>query len=248
MDFFYEDVELITEDQLLGLVGVQETIIGKDLEPIIPLGSQQIFDLRNHWILKSKSSQILDQNLQVLISEVNRTVNNDQWLGLKRNDKWAIQHQDSVFNPQFILDSLKLLSDDIVLAFTKDSSYALFSNYRTLRLDKAKEVKLVKATLKTTSGHDSIPDFLLIINEKGVKRLYNARGRKILAGKFDQVTPINEQLFIIEEKNKKGLSNQSGRNVLPIKNDAIGDFFDGNISLLNGGKFGLYNYYKKKTI
>jgi len=47
---------------------------------------------------------------------------------------------------------------------------------------------------------------------------------------------------------EKGLSDSTGRNVLPIKYDAIGDWFDDNVSILKGKKFGLFNYSTRKTI
>ncbi|MCZ6521425.1 MAG: WG repeat-containing protein, partial [Bacteroidetes bacterium] len=244
LNFIFEELESIDDQYMLALEGNREAIINLDLEEMIPLKEQQIIDLRNHWVVQSDLKFfLLNKQFELLEDEIDWIQYDNSWLALKKKDKWTLMYQDNSFNPSYRFDSLKLISEEYIYLSTKDSSYVSFANRNTLKLSGSENIRLIK-----TREANSLSDYLLTINKNGTKRLYNHLGKKVLAGKFEQVTPINDQVFIIEEKSKKGLSNSIGRNVLPIKYDAIGEYFGGNVSILRGGKFGIYNHIKRLTI
>jgi len=195
LDFRFDETELIKDHYLLGFEGDREALLEPDLKPIIPFGDQEILDIPLGWLLdQGKDYQMLDLDFNPFPgSPFQDVLYNKSWIALKKDQKWAILHQDSVFNPQYEYDLVKLISEQIILLFMGNQSFARFSNGFLLTTT-GKTVRLIQAK------DPEVPDHLQTIDEKGIKRLYNRNGKKILAGKFNNVRVLRSYLFIIDER------------------------------------------------
>ncbi len=243
LEFNYDEVELLREKFLLGFNGDKEALLDTDLTQRIEESVQEIIDLDRFWIVKRQEKFYLyGADFNLLVEEpYDEILSNDKWLALNKAGAWALQHQSDKFAPQFKYTLVKLPSEEISLVYDENGSYARFGRGDSL-ITNDLSIQIIKPS------DPEIKDHLLTIDTKGVKRLYGPMGRKILGGRFDNLTVLTQNLFIIDENGRKGLSDSTGRNVLPINNDAIGDFFSGSVSVLRGGKFGLFDYPSRKII
>ncbi len=242
LHFAYDEVELLEDGHLLCFSGANEALIDTYLDEIIPLKEQEISEVDLFWIIRQESSSILiDKEFPQALASFNQLYYDDQWLALKKGNKWSLSEINGDINPKYIYDSLNLISEEILYVEKDDSVYAWFSQDIKLDLRQSSKIQLLKPV---ENPSDSSHNHLLTFDNDNVKRLYNYQGKKILGGWFDKVSVVNDFLFIVENDGKKGISDTTGLNVLPIEYDAIGDYNQGNISILKDGKFGVFNYQR----
>jgi len=67
-----------------------------------------------------------------------------------------------------------------------------------------------------------------------------------LAQKYDQITPLCEELFLVEKDGKKGYIKPDGRVAVPCIADEVFMIFDGLAYFKSDGKFGFYCIYTDK--
>lgn len=249
-DFAFDDVEVLGEEYLLVFKDDKEGLLNEQLEFLIPPDDHRIYDLRDKWAIRENQGyRLFNRNMTPITTNglFEKIDFNHQWLSVKQNGNWALLNQDSLFIPFFKYDSVRLLSNDVAIIWEGENFFANFSSGVKLPLNEVKRYQIIKP-LSVAADHPDYVEHFLTVNNKDIKRLYNAEGKKILAGRFDEVSVINDNLFIIDNKNKKGLSDSSGQNVLPIENDAIGDYFQEHVSFLRGQKFGLFIYPTRDII
>lgn len=247
LEFPYDEVESINENYLLCFQDNKETLLDKNLNNIIPLQEHQIIDLGDLWLTKSTSEYTLwNITGEKVIGQLEQIQFDNNWIALKKGNKWALSEIKNLIIPEFVYDSVKLLNEYIQVLSKDGSDYVSFQNNQRLDLRNSSRLLLISA--KDPDAKADSTDHLLSFDKDGVKRLYNIKGEKVLAGWFDEVKVINGILFEIRNKELKGISDTTGQNVLPIKYDAIGNDIDGNISILKDKKFGLFIYYPRKVI
>jgi hypothetical protein len=88
----------------------------------------------------------------------------------------------------------------------------------------------------------------MVVIDPKQKTLYSQRGKKLFTFTSERVQHAGRDFFIVTKKEKRGLASADGKLLLPQEFDAIGTLQDDNVSLLKGGRFGIYNCRKKKLI
>jgi hypothetical protein len=239
--FPFEDVEQLTGGEFLSFSANQEVLLDENLKEIIPAATQEISHFKNYWISKGEvTTKLFSHSGKILVDSIQNYSIYGSKLGYKRNGRWSIFEIAESKNTEY--DSLKILSDNIYVSFSEKKNLAHFENNQLLDLSNSRNYKLLNQ--QSPLGRS----FLLTFDEDGVKRLYNSEGKKILAGWFDEVKPINDFLFLVEEKKLSGLSDSTGQNVLPIEYEGIGTYNNGFVATLKKGKFGVFHYPSRKVI
>jgi hypothetical protein len=156
-------------------------------------------------------------------------------LAVKKHNQWRIFNEPDSSRG---FDSLKI-DGPFLLGLRNDS---LFVESQGQVIEK---IKLPVATA-LVQGRDSTA--FLSIEKEGKRSLYNAQGKKLFSGAFDQISDAGAGIFIVSKKEKKGLVTSVGKILLPIEFDAVGPVNNGVISLLKNMRFGLYQIATKKLI
>lgn len=231
-EFPYEDIEELGEEFYLCSIDDSEALLDHNLNVIIPLQNQQVIQVGDNWLaVRDSSSIFFSSRGNNLINKIESYILNGDNIAYKLKGKWFIYPKETSY------DSIKFLSNQVYITITANRATAHFSGKTTLDLSNSSSIQWISSAYE-----NDFSGFFLSMDKDKVKRLYDSSGKKILAGWFDEVTPLSGFLFQIEEKKLKGLSDSTGRSVLPINYDGIGKYVNGNVSLLKKGKFGLFNY------
>lgn len=250
-DFIYDEVELIEADLLHAFQGEQETVLDENLNRVFPLGNQNIYPVKYGWLVEKDSSFMIynDDLLPLANQRYKAALFNKNWLGLKKSEHWGIMGQEGAIFPEFIYDSLQLISENFALLFQRDSTFALFSNGSKVDISEYDHHVQLLRPRSGAAFNDSIPsEFLLASNQSGYKRIYNNVGQEIISGFYTQVDALSPHHLVIEKNNRKGLINESGESLLPIRYNGIANYNNGYLSTLSGTKFGIFNDKKEIDI
>ncbi len=240
----YEEVELLDNGSLLCFNGDNESLLTANLVELISPADQEITELGQYWLVATNGGYMLHSRSGQLLEDSIKQVNfSDAYLGIQKTSKWMIAPLQNGFEANYQFDSLNLLNDYISIRGNGETVSAVFATGSSIDVTNAKSVQLLRA-LNGNPEHDH----LLSFDEDEVKRVYNRNGKKILAGWFEEISVLDNTLFAIKEMGKYGLSDSTGQNVLPIEYDGIGQMTGRSISILEGGKFGVFNYNTRKLL
>lgn len=110
LPFTYDEVELLEDGHLLCFSGASEALIDTYLDEIIPLKEHGISEVDLFWIIRQDSLSILiDKEFPQKLASFNQLYYDDQWLALKKGNKWSLSEINGDINPKFIYDSLNLI-------------------------------------------------------------------------------------------------------------------------------------------
>lgn len=238
--FDFEDVVLLDSNMILGIDGEEETVINSNLNTVIPKEKQTVYRLQEGWLIKKNGKfRFYSEDMIPLSSagydEASYKMN---WLALKKDNKWALLDQRENTFPTFQYDSLNLISADFVLAKSTDTTFLLFQDKKRQQLNKSATVQVLRTSHPTTEAPQ---EYLLVKNPSNYKILFNSRGEQIIAGQYNDISPIGSAFFITERNGKKGLIDSLGKVLLTQSYDGIGNYAGGYITTLKGQKFGLFN-------
>lgn len=242
LSFKYDEVEILPNGEFLCFLDDKEELLSPDLKILIPLGENEINSFNDKWIsLGETFSTVYNGDGTILLDSLQKFLPGKDLLGYKRKGKWYIRGSNNEMSEPY--DSLKLLGNDIFQIFSNSKVYARFPGNKNLDLSQSGTVTFLRPNLDITED-----SFILTFDKDGTKRLYDSNGKKVLAGWFDEVIPLNNFIFHIKEKGKSGLSDSTGRNVLPIEYDGVGAYARGIVPTLKKGKFGVFSYPEKNII
>ena len=244
LKFEYDDYELIYASQMLLFKGDLETVVDLDLKENIALGRQSFYELYQGWMVKKNNKyRIYDQIFYPLSElEFDKVDFNKSRAAIKYRDKWGIYNAESVFPTKFEYDSVRFLSEQIGIIISGDTTFAIFDNDSIIDISYSQETRLLKPSNLKSEEEDKYAQYLLTKTAKGVFKVYDIRGYKILDGKFNAVEALGNEYLLVDKAGKKGLYHQSGQLGLKIRYAAIGSYDNGYVSTLINGKFGIYNY------
>jgi hypothetical protein len=244
--FEYDDYELIYASQMLLFKGDLETVIDLDLKENIPLGRQNFYELYQGWMVKKNNKyRIYDQIFYPLSDlEFEKVDFNKSRAALKYRDKWGIYNAESTFPTKFEYDSVRFLSEQIGIIISGDTTFAIFDNDSIIDISYSNETRLLKPSILNSGEEDKYAQYLLTKTSRGIYKVYNINGYKILDGKFNSVEALGNEYLLVDRSGKKGLYHQSGKLGLKIRYSAIGNYENGYVSTLINGKFGIYHYKK----
>ncbi len=268
LNFQYEDVAPIERDYLIAYTSTYETVLDRNLQAVVPLGNHTVvryLKARRQWLLKKNTLRQFVRNDSLISMQqpsyflyggsesgspayYQKAFYNERWLALQ-NGKQFTFYDLADKTMEAVYDSVKLLSENLVLLFGQDSVTARFANQEALTLERFSGKNEVQFRLLTAAANE-LPaqrDEYLLIVKGDKKQLINGQGRRLFAASFDEVIPYQPNLFAIDKQGKKGLVDSTGTNLVPIRYPSIGNYQDGLLALFDKQKFGFY-YYKTQTL
>ena len=246
LSFEYDDYELIYASQLLLFKGDQETVVDLDLKENIKLDKQNFYELYEGWMVKKNQKyKIYDQIFYPLSDlEFDKVDFNKSRAAIKYGDKWGIYNAESSFPETFEYDSVRFLSEQIGIIVQGDTTYAIFENDSIIDISYSKETRLLEPSNVELKEGEIGAQYLLTKTTKGVYKVFNINGNKIIDGKYNSIEALGKEYLLVEKSGKKGLFHHSGKLALKIRYAAIGNNKNGYVSTLINGKFGIYNFKK----
>jgi hypothetical protein len=244
LDFSYDDYELIETRQILCMTGDRETILDHELKEKIPLELQNIYTLQEGWLVRKDALYHIfdDAFVQISGSGFEKVKYRGKWIAGKSGNKWILYYNYAPFPDVFAYDSLNILSDHYVLGYLEDKQYLIFSNLTRQELKDSESMRILK--FQSTDKMEGRPVELLRIDYSRSKAsVFNQQGKEIINGIYDDIQVIGPEYLIIQKGGKTGLSDTSGQILLKPQYDAIANYHNGFVSMLNQKKFGLFNMH-----
>ena len=248
-DFKYDEIELLDNGLFLVFDGDTESIIDKDQNVVLAATNSSIYDRDYGWLLKGDSTiQLLhDGYLSLQDSIYDGIIENDNWIGLKRGDKWTLLDQHGRLFPVYDYDSLQFWGENMVMLTKGDSLFAQFKNGDQMLMEKGWEPKLLVPQTYTKTGEKAVSDFFMLSNKKKFRKVYNAYGKEILAATYNEVAALGPNLIKLQKRNA-ALVDSTGAFVLNFIYNGIGSYDKGYVSILKGDKVGVINLDKAINI
>lgn len=245
LDFTYDDYELIYASQLLLFKEDMETVIDLKLKEKIKLGRQSFYELFDGWMVKNNNKiSIYDQIFYPLSDlEFDKVDFNKSSAALKIGNKWGIFNAESEFPTTFPYDSVRFLSEEIGIVINSDTTFAIFES-EIIDITYSTETRLLRPSTLKDDNERRYAQYLLTKTSKGIYKVFNIYGQKIIDGKYESIEALGREYLLIEKSGKKGLFHGSGKLALKMKYNAIGNYDNDYVSTLINGKFGIYNYKK----
>jgi len=243
LEFIYDDYELIHNNQLLLFKGEQETVMNLDLIIKIPLGNQNFYVLSDGWMVRTNGKyRFYDQIFYPLSQQEFDLVDvGKARVAVKFQDKWGIYNTDKMFPTTFEYDSVHFLSDQIGIIRQGNAMYAMFDNDSLVDISNSTETRLLRPSNILPTVENKNAQYLLTKAAKGIYKVYNINGRKIIDGKYSNIDALGLEYLVVERDGKKGLILQNGKEGLKVRYNAIGNYERGYVSTLMDGKFGIFN-------
>lgn len=236
-EYKYDDLELVSDEIIIGFNKEKECLVGSELNFLIPWGDHTIYPDSLVYYAKNKGGSYIIYNREltdqlgegpfrdVLVSE--------NWLAAEK-DWWRVMNlkEQQVLLKQF--DSVKIINDHALYASFADSSRIYFPNGSNIQVEEGQQIYSVATS-------DKHIQFVMISNEDSKeKTLYNQYGLKVLSGEFDEIAPLSGGLFKIEKNNKQGVMDILGNIILEPEYELIQQK-NQIISTLQNGKIGSYD-------
>ncbi|MFY0624726.1 MAG: WG repeat-containing protein [Reichenbachiella sp.] len=232
----YEEVELIDKKYLIAFEGETEILFNEDLKQLSPPSTQRINTRLNTWIFqKPIGYQIFSKEKGEVEDEIyDKILQNKEWLGLKKNDKWEVRSKYLEDDPILAIDSLKLLGEDIAIIFRESEGSAIFPNKEIIHIEKGEYL--------TSIGDPGISNsHYLVVRREGENLVYKD-GILLFQTSYPEVDFIDDNVFLVKENGKYGAVDEQGRLIMRVRYDAIGLAEKGVASVILDGKFGAYNF------
>lgn len=261
LSFLYEDVALIDNHYLIAYTDEYETALNEQLQTEVPLGKYNIvrrISHRHQWLLKKETTRqfirndslisvkqpayfLYDSQTKELPHEYKKAFYNEKWLALQKGK--GFEFFDFTSNtPSTLYDSVKILSENLVLLFQQDSITAHFSNQNKLNFARFNDKEELQFRLLKSMSESNLAlqkEYLLIL-KPDKKQVIDQQGNSLFASSMDEITAYPHDLFVIEKNGKKGLVDSTGNNLILTKYQSIGNYKDGILAIFDNQKFGFY--------
>lgn len=225
-------------DSLLWLrAGDLQGILDQGLRVHIPFDQGELVPTFFGAVRRGNTATLYDRKGQV-IAQGDDVKIQKPWVVIKKEKSWKM------FNP--LTKTLAEISYDTAYFRGPFVMGRLGDTVRVHISQKLVQTFMLPVQVEFVPGQDSLA-FMTVTDPKK-KTLYGQNGKKMFTFTADRVQHAGLQYFIVTTKEKKGLCAADGKLLLPQEYDAIGTVQDGNVSLLKGTKFGIYNCKKKKLI
>ncbi len=216
----------------------EQQYLDKDILDITLLEQKSLYLLH-----KPKQLLLVDaelQNIGNILSE--KLVKNRTWVAGLQSDSSAFLYNLKLKQSKTIpADSVYTLGNQFLIVLHQQSTTIFGPNAHTKKFEFPIEVALIK------QNNTLYSEFIKIV-EKDHPHIYNANLSPIITHKWDKISPIGPDLLVVKRKGKYGIVDFNGDLVLKPIYDGIGNYADGNVTLLKKKKFGLFNVQSKLLI
>lgn len=249
LEFTYDDYQLVNQNLMIAIRGGQECLINDKLETIFALEDQKIYDWPKGWyVINGNKFLVYDHLFKQIFSEPYDLYQfKDEWFGLKQNGKWALHNPDKEIETDFEFDSIQFLNKNAIYLINGDERSVYLSNGNEIRIKENQTFQLITSNFRENRA-DSLEYMTIFDPKKKLTTLYNLKGNKIKSLTNVRVNAQHGDYFVIEKNGKKGIMNNKGKILLTPFYDAIGKPRNGNYSLLQRNRFGLFSVTEKFTI
>jgi len=239
-NFVFDNVKSLGDDRLLVSNGTLEGIVNSNLEFIVPLARQSLFQMPFGLVRKI--------NDQFIFTDLAPELENTSWDSYRFYRQWLLLKN---LDDKKLVDihSKKIIESDpdslwvdkgLVFASGKDSVRVHINSSTQITLAKNAKLTFVKSA-------DSIRYFFT--ESKNKKTIFSIEtGKKMFITDYDQLESLTPDIFLVTRKNKKGLIDKKGKPILPTEYDAFVLYNKNQLSLLKEKKFGLYDLVSGKLI
>ncbi|VXD20774.1 Outer membrane protein assembly factor BamD (BamD/ComL family) [Marinoscillum sp. 108] len=234
LSFVYDDYEMIGDSLVQVFREDQESLIGRNLEVLVPLAAHQIYFDGSFWYVKDSEGYYLLDEFHKRKAPVFAEIEvNDGWLAFRKPDAWMLLSRLGQESVDLLtgLDSVKLLSQHAAYVQRGDQGQLLFQNGLTRTLGAGDGIRVIGP-----QARESKASYLLLSQAKK-QSVIGASGDVILEKQLDEVALLTDSLFRVKKGKKIGLMNTKGKEVLPFKYEVI-DEKNGLVFLLQDGKIG----------
>lgn len=237
LEFKFEELELVSENMLIGFRDDRECMLDDRLNFLVPWGIYEINPDESGWYLKTTGGyRLYNHSEQDIMNQVHPYLEtNAGWLALKTTADWMLISRSQNLEPSRGYDSLKLLNDFCAFSTTGEERKLIFSN--------GEEKKITNENVKSFFNQ---PNYLLIDGEE-FKTVVDSIGVERVKGIFDEITFFNDTLLKVKSKGKSGLVKLDGTYMLNLEFDAI-DEENGLILSLKDGLIGCLDLENGTTI
>ena len=239
----YTELEELPNGRIWALKDDQQGIFDQQFNPVIAFGQYDIYERPYGWKLETDQGiQLVHdryiEDLQDLV--LDKVLENDQWLGVRKDSTWALLDQVGNVPMQTGLDSLALWGENMAMIFRNDSVWAQFKTGKQILMEDKWEPKLLIPQRYISSGEKALHDFFMLSNAKKFRKIYNDRGREILAATYNDVVALGPNMLKLQKRNA-ALADSTGHFLLNFIYDGIGSNNQGYVSILDKGKVGVIN-------
>tara|TARA_S200000501_G_C20871904_1_gene764711 strand:+ start:9846 stop:12596 length:2751 start_codon:yes stop_codon:yes gene_type:complete len=170
-DFKYDDYEYINGDFMILIQDDNESLVDKNFVEIITMGNNKIFEYDYGWINSTEYGIkiITDLFSSDFSTYYESVINNSKYILTKRNGSWDVFFRDSLSFDIINLDSVSILSENIIWVRDKFNESLLFSNYSKMNLPDNYNLEILKSKFGYKTFIKIIEDdYSYIINEEGL--------------------------------------------------------------------------------
>lgn len=234
----FDDYEVIGDSLLLAFNGQQETLLDKNLQPVIPLGNHQIYPGPVIYLKANESVRLYSAVSEDIMSRTFTDIRmSESWLALKKDSiEWLLVSRNAQ-RAQLItqLDSVLLLGSNAAWCRRKDSTMVVFSNGSLIHLKKHEALRLISPVQP-----DRLHAGLLAISDAKSQRVLDMQARELFRGKYEELALLTDTLFRFKRSGKVGVMSWQGKELVPATYEMV-DEQDGLLFLLKSGKIGAYD-------
>lgn len=246
----YDELDELPNGRIWVIKDGKEAILDQRFNIIVPFGAYEIYERPYGWKLETKEGiQLIHDryNSQVAGKTYNQILENDRWLGLKKDSSWTLLDQVGDVAVATGYDSLSFWGENMVMKFRNDSVLAQFKSGKELLMKAGWAPQLLIPQEYITTGEKALNDFFMLSNAKNFRKIYNDNGREILASTFNDVAALSPNMIRLQKRNA-ALADSTGHYLLNFIYDGIGSNNNGYVSILDKGKVGVINPVKNIRI
>ena len=230
LEFKFDDIELVNENALIGFRRDLECLLDSTLNFRIPWGQYEIYPEEAGWYIKSANGyRVYDPSQSDLIDRYfSYLESNNGWLALKTETDWILVPRKNDVPPSLEYDSIKLINDFAAVLVENDK--------KTLQFISGEEIAIEDQRIQTFPNYEEF----ISLTDGEETTLFDGQGKKIVSGKFQRTTFLNDSLIRVKIRDKQGLMNVTGDWILNPVFDNIYEK-DGLVLTLIDGKIGCYD-------
>lgn len=246
----YDEIDELPNGRLWVTQNDQEAILDQDFNIIIPFGPYEIYERSYGWkIISDGGIQLIHDRYDSLIGQklFSQVLENDRWIGLKRDNIWTLLDQISDLAPATGYDSLAFWGENMVMTFRKGKTWAQFKTGKKILMEDAWKPQLLIPQTYITTGEKAVNDFFMVSSAKNIRKIYNDHGREILSSTYKDVAALGPNMLRLQKRNA-ALADSTGYYILNFIYDGIGSNNQGYVSILDKGKVGVINPSKNINI
>ncbi|MFT4741479.1 MAG: hypothetical protein ACI9L9_002272, partial [Marivirga sp.] len=249
LPFLYSDYEIISDSVIWLASDEYETLVDTALNPLIDLNKAKIIQAGNYYLLQKENETVIynENFIPFWSGSIQSYKGKAANLAVKQKGKWAMQDWREHPIPKFRYDSLRLFNHWLAFASDSNSQYLIFGNHSLVSFNDKSSFQLLNA-YDLAAKERALVKFVVLTNEQGLKTIYDKRGEVIWEGEAVQIKVVSSELLFVKTDKNQFLLHVNKERFLLENVQAIGNYEQGAIPILNKSKFGVYISSNKQII